>query len=319
MMWFKNLRIYRLTQAIAHTPEELSEALAQHEFQPCGKLDPVKYGWVPPLGRHGSEFVHAANGNIMLCAKRQEKIIPSALIKEELENKVLHIQDEEGRFVSRAEKDNLKDEIIFTLLPKALAKSSLDFGYIDTLNSLLIVNTSSAKRAEDFISALRETLGSLKVIPLVPVNPPPQVMTGWVREGVIGDKFVLGEECELQATKEGRVIRCKKQDLTATEIQNHLESGMVVTKLAITWNEAISCIIDDQFSVKRVKYEDAVQEKLQDHHAETAAEQFDMDFSIMTVELAAFIKALCAVFGGTQDAAEDDVPFVLDEKESEPA
>lgn len=53
-MWFKNLRVYRLTRAFESSPEALAETLENFAFQPCGKLDPVRYGWVPPLGRHAS-------------------------------------------------------------------------------------------------------------------------------------------------------------------------------------------------------------------------------------------------------------------------
>lgn len=305
MQWFKNLRIYRLTKNFSLTPEKLAEKLADFEFQPCGNLDPVKYGWTLPFGRHGTEFVHAANNFILISAKREEKIIPGALIKEELENKLQEIRDEEGRFVGRSERQTLKDEIIFSLLPKALTKASYDFAYIDKENSLLVVNTSSAKRAEELISALRESIGSLNVVPLSVQKTPAHVMTSWLREGAIKKKFELGDECELQAAKDGRVIRCKKQDLTAHEILNHIESGMLVSKISITWNEAISCIIDDQMSIKRIKYEDAIQEKVQEHDAESAVEQMDIDFSIMTVELAAFINDLVKLFGGQNEDLDD--------------
>ncbi|MFT5084731.1 MAG: recombination associated protein RdgC [Lentisphaeria bacterium] len=305
-MWFKNLRIFRLTSAISQTPEEINDVLAAAAFKPCGSLDPIKYGWTPPLGRHGTEYIHVVSGYIMVCAKRQEKIIPSAVINETLEEKILEINSEESRHVSRAERQTLKDEVIFSLMPKALAKSSLDYAYIDTHTNLIIVNVSSAKRAEDLLSALREALGTLKAIPLTPQLMPTQIMTQWVTDSATADKFELGQECELAASKDGRTIRCKNQDLSASEILSHLESGMFVKKLALEWNEAISCVVDDQFAIKRIKYQDAIQEKANDYNAETAAEQFDIDFSIMTLELAAFIKAITEAFGGLENVVTDD-------------
>ena len=300
-MWFKNLRIYRLTDSFDYSPEDLNDLLQAHEFQPCGSLDPVKYGWTCPLGRHGTELVHAANGYIMVCAKRQEKIIPSSVVNEELEERVLAIQADENRFVGRKEKQTIKDEVIFDLLPKALTKSSLDFAYIDPKENLIVVNVGSSSRAENLLSALREALGALKVIPLTPYDPPPQVMTGWLKDMSTPKDFEIGEECELTSIKEGRVIKCKNQELTAEEILALIDSGMVVNKLAVNWKDAIQFIIDDQLAIKRIKYEDSIQEKLDDHSPETAAEQFDIEFSIMTVELSALIKALIKAFGGVAD------------------
>lgn len=297
-MWFKNLRLYRLTENWSITPEELNEKLAEHCFNPCGSLDPLRYGFEPPLGRHGSEYIHVTNGYIMVCAKKQEKILPSGVIKEQLEEKVLAISEAESRSVSRKERDSLKDEIIFSLLPKAFTKSSLDYAYIAPKENLIVVNASSAKRAEDLLSKLREALGSLRCIPIAPKHLPTQVMTHWLRESQAPHQFDLGEEVELQATKDGRVVRCKKLDLTASEILNHLESGMHVSKIALCWKEAIHCIIDDQLAIKRLKFEDSICEKANDSNPETRAEQFDADFAIMALELKNFIDALLASFGG---------------------
>lgn len=302
-MWFKNLRIYRLTEKLSYSPEELNDALEPFAFNPCGKLDPVKYGWAFPLGREGSQYVHAANGYIMICAKRQEKIIPSAVIKEALEEKVAEINTSESRHVSRSERESIKDEIIFTLLPKAFVKSAFDYAYIDTHDQLIVVDSSSAKRAEELLSALREALESLKVIPLTPLQSTPDVMTHWVRSGELPKDIELGEECEMRSPKEDRVIRCKHQDLGADEVHKHIESGLHVAKLAVIWKEAIECMVDEELSFKRIKYDNAIHEKADDSNADTKAEQFDIDFSIMTLEVSAFIRAMCKAFGGVETDA----------------
>lgn len=309
-MWFKNLRVYRLTKPFEHSAEALSEALQEHAFQPCGKQDMTRYGWVPPLGRHGTDFVHAANGSIMVCAKRQDKVLPGGVIKEHLEEKVLNISQEEGRAVGRSERQTLKDEIIFSLLPLALSKSQLQYAYISPEEQLIVIDASSAKKAEDLLSALRDALGSLPVIPLATKQQPGQTMTDWLLHSNPSEGFVLADECELEAPKdEGRVIRCKKQDLTAEEMINHLSTGMVVRKLALSWKDHIHCIIDHELGIKRLKFSDEIMDKVNDRNPDSAAEEFDLDFSIMTLELSAFLKALQAAFGGIslKHAPSDDI------------
>ena len=300
-MWFKNLRLYRLTEQWSHTTDSLNTALESFRFNPCGSLDILRYGFVSPLGRHGSEYIHVTNGYIMVCAKKQEKILPSSVINEQLDEKANAIGEAESRSVGRKERQTLKDEIIFSMLPKAFAKSSLDFAYIAPQEKLIIVNSSSAKRAEDLLSKLREALGSLRCIPMTAKNLPTQVMTHWLHTGDVPAELVLGEECELQAGKDGRVIRCKKQDLTANEMLNHINSGMFVSKLALTWKESISCVIDDQLAIKRLKFEDVISDKANERNPESKAEQFDADFAIMSGELKIFIAALLTAFGGIQD------------------
>ena len=300
-MWFKNLRVYRLFQEFKKTPEELNQALAKFEFQPCGRVEQEKYGWTQPLGRHGTEFVHAANGYIMICAKRQEKVLPPSIVNEVLEEKVAEISDQESRFVGRKEKQSLKEEIIFSLMPKAFVKSSYDFAYIDPHNQLIMVNSASASRAEMLLSALREALGSLKVIPLTPADAPRMIMTGWLTGSNIPEQFEVGEECELTSLDEARSIKFKHQDLWVDEVGQHIKSGLQVSKLVINWNEAIECVIDDRFCFKRIKYASEITEKASDHSNESAIEQFDVEFSVMTIELSKFIKAMISAFGGEAD------------------
>lgn len=307
-MWFKNLRPYRLTEQWLIPPDLLSQKLAEFAFIECGNLDPMRYGFELPLGRNGSEYIHATNGYIMICAKKQEKLLPGGVIKEQLEQKIISISEAESRPIGRKERDTLKDEIIFSLLPKAFTRSSLDYAYIAPKDNLIVVNASSAKRAEDLLSKLREALGSLRCLPVSPANLPTQVMTHWLRESQAPHQFELGEEVELQAAKDGRVIRCKRQDLTASEILNHLESGMHVSKIELIWKEAISFIVDDQFSLKRVRYEDSISDKASDRNPESKAEQFDADFAIMSLELKNLIAALISAFGGQSDPSIDPNP-----------
>ena len=300
-MWFKNLQVYRFTKPFQLDAEALDEKLAEHIFQPCAGQDLLRLGWMPPLGRFGSQYVHETNGYIMICAKRQEKVLPPAVVNEELEERLLALEENEDRKIGRKERTQLKDEITFELLPRAFTRSSLQFAYIDPADGLLVVNSSSAKRAEELIGLLREALGPLSLIPLTAKNLPIQVMTDWLENGHIADGFELGQSCELRDNDDtSSVIRCTNQDLESAEINSHIKASMHASKLAVTWQERVECIVDDKLAVKRLRFTDLVQEKADEVDADDAAEQFDVDFSIMTLELSAFIKALVKAFGGEE-------------------
>lgn len=298
-MWFKNLQLYRFTKTFEVDAETLHQQLQQHSFEPCGSQDWSVSGWVPPLGRHGSELVHATNGYLMVCSKRQDKLLPASVINEALEERAGEIEAREARKMPRKERRNLKDEVIFSLMPRAFARSSLVFAYISPRDNLLVVDAASAKRAEALIDELREALGSLSVIPLAPKNLPIEVMTQWLKSGQPTQGFALGEECELRDNADiSNLIRCKNQDLTAVEILSHLKTGMHVSKLALSWQGRVECLLDEKLSIKRLRFSDLVQEQADEVEAEDVASQFDVDFSIMALELSAFIKAFVSALGG---------------------
>lgn len=298
-MWFKNLMLYRLTNDFGLTPDEFEAYLETQAFVPCGSQDQSKYGWVPPLGREGNQLIHTTAGYMMLCAKKQERIIPAAVVKEALDEKVQEIEMQQGRKVYKKEKDQLKEEILQTLRPRAFLRSQVTFAYLSPKDGLLVVNSSSANKAEELVHCIRESLGSFPVIPPVSKNAPADVLTNWLQGNELPELFNVDRECELaDPLEEGNRIRCKEQDLDAEEIQAHIEAGKRVMKLGVSWDDAIHCVISDDLSIKRLKFSEMILEQAEVADAESKAQQFDQDFAVMSLLLSNFCKDLFKAFGG---------------------
>lgn len=299
MLWFKNLMVYRLSRDITLRAEEMEKQLASMTFTPCGSQDMAKMGWVPPMGSHSDALTHTANGQIIICARKEEKILPSPVIKQALEAKIQKLEADQGRKLKKTEKDSLKDEVLHSLLPRAFSRFSQTMMWIDTVNGLIMVDCASAKKAEDTLALLRKSLGSLPVVPLALENPIELTLTEWVRSGTVAQGFQLLDEAELKAMLEdGGVIRAKKQDLVSDEIAVHIEAGKVVTKLALDWQQRIQFVMCDDGSIKRLKFCDELRDQNEDIDREDFAQRFDADFILMTGELAALIQSLVEGLGG---------------------
>ncbi|MFZ0255622.1 MAG: recombination-associated protein RdgC [Gammaproteobacteria bacterium] len=302
-MWFKNLRLFRLTAPFTLSAEDLEDRLAQQTFRPCAKMEFASYGWVPPLGRTTRALCHAVNGRFLVCARREEKIMPASLIAELLADKVAEIEEQQMRNVVRREREALRDEIVDQLLPQALTRSKLTYAYVSPRDGWLVVDTASLAAAEALLGLLRQSLGSLSVVPPVVKEAPASVFTGWLKEAMPAE-LALGNECELHDPgEEGGVVRCRRQDLFADEIQAHLAAGKQVVRLAISWRERLSLILEDDLSIKRLRFEDMVQEQRDSVDGDDKAAQFDADFALMTLELTDFLPQLMELFGGEDEAA----------------
>ncbi|MCK9780897.1 recombination-associated protein RdgC [Proteus vulgaris] len=299
MLWFKNILVYRLNKEIALSMDELEQQLASLAFTPCSSQDMTKTGWVSPMGDRGEALIHVAGKQVMICARKEDKILPATVIKHALQDKVEKLEGEQGRKLKKTEKATLKDEVVHTLLPRAFSKFSQTFIWLDLEKQLVIVDSGSAKRAEDNLALLRKTLGSLPVVPLNFNESVELKMTEWVRSGELPAGFTLMDEAELKAVlDEGGVIRCKKQELVSDEIATHIEAGKFVTKLSVDWEDRLQFMLCDDGSIKRIKFSETLREQNDDIDKADFAQRFDADFVLMTGELSALIERVIEVLGG---------------------
>ena len=104
---------------------------------------PVRVGQA--LGKFGSTLTHAASGHILLCARKEEKMLPGTVVKEMLAEKVEAIEFEQGRALKKKEKEALKEEIMHTLLPRAFSRTSQTFAWINPADNLMVVDAGSSQ------------------------------------------------------------------------------------------------------------------------------------------------------------------------------
>jgi recombination associated protein RdgC len=296
-MWFKNLYFFAFTRPFEWSEQDLEKHLGEHLFTPCGSTEMSHFGWVNALGKSGSSTVHSVNGNHLLCARKEEKILPAPVIKDMIEKKVAQLEEEQSRGATKKEKEQFKEDIIFELLPRAFSKISDTHAYINPEHNIIVINTSSRSKAEDFLALLRKVLGTLPVTSVSPEKAPDELMTDWLVEKNIGENFQLGMEAEFHGLgDDGAVVRVKNQDLDSDEIKVHLDAEKFVVKLALEWDEALSCILCDDLAIKRIKFFDVIHEQNEDIDKDDVVARLDADFALMAGEINRFINDLLAEF-----------------------
>jgi recombination associated protein RdgC len=281
------------------TPEELEWRLEDRRFRPCGRAEPVSVGWFPPTGREDSPLTQVIGPFVLVCVQKEEKILPSSVVNETLAERAAEIEARDGRKVGKREKTELRDTIIHELLPRAFSHSRRTYAYVDRQGGWLVVDSASGKKTDELTSLLRTSVGELPIVFPATVEKPAVVMTRWLANDAAPSDIVIDHECELRAAEEdGGIVRCRRQDLTVPEVQNHLAVGKEASKLALSWADRLSFTLDDRLNVRRLRFLDIVQEKASDIGATDAMARFDADFSIMTLELAEFLPRLLELFGG---------------------
>lgn len=297
-MWFRNIQFYRFEEPFKLTGAQLHGQLEKHQARPCGQMEMASHGWTSPLGHAGQMLVHETNGNLMFCLRREDKVLPSSLVRELVDEKVFEIE-QTGRAPGRREKADIREEVLTELLPRAFVRASHTFACILPASGWLVINASSARKADEVIEALNKTLTTLPVVMPNTEQSPEAAMTDWLMHvGSLPEGFAFGEECELHDAASDGVVRCRNIDVMSDEVRAHVNEGLTVTRLALNWRERISFVLAEDLSIKRMKFDTAIVDEASDQGGEDEAARFDADFAMMSAEFSAFIPQLLAAVDG---------------------
>lgn len=299
-MFFKQVQLFQLTSPIKASPTALAEKLEALAFNPCLPSMPASMGWVSPVDEEHAPLTRGLNGCIMICLQIEEKILPASVVSQTLKEKIKQMELAEGRKIRQKEKLTFKDEVTMTLLPRAFSKFTKIYAYIDTRNQWLILNSTSPKKTELFISQFKKSLG--EGVASMEVIKPSAIVTPWLKNKDYPQAFSIEKSCVLQDPEQQlRVIRCQQQDLFDDSIQALVKDGCLAIQISLCWNDKLTFVMADDFSLRSIRLADDDIAEIQDE-MESKQQKFDADFIMMTEMYAGLINDLLAVFAKRNEA-----------------
>lgn len=300
-MWFKNLKVFRLSPSWSCTAEALEAALEKQAFQPGNAQEMQSLGWIAP--REGSGLAHAVNGQYLLSLRAEKKLLPSTVVNQVARARAQEIEEQQGYKPGRRQMKEIKEQVVDELTPRAFSIYRDTRVWIDTHNRWLVVDAAAAAKCDEVMGMLAKVLDPFPVALLHVEQSPASAMTEWL----IGDEapagFSIDQDTELRSTSESRAaVRYVRQSMDIDEVQKHVRAGKQCTRLALTWTDRVSFVLTDGLDIKRVAPLDVLREN-QESTGRNEDEQFDSDMALMTGELARMLDALVEALGGEKKAA----------------
>ena len=214
-MFFRNLTLFRFPTSLDFT--DLESHLEPVRLKPVGALELSSRGFVSPFGRDGEALSHRIADALWLTVGGEDKLLPGAVVNDLLAKKLAEMEQKEGRKPGGRARKRLKEDLVHELLPRAFVRPSRTDALIDLEHGICVIDTSSRKNAENVVSEIRHALGSFPALPLNAEVAPRAVLTGWIAGEPLPEGLSLGDECELKdAADKGAVVKCQRQELTAT-------------------------------------------------------------------------------------------------------
>lgn len=294
---FKNVWVYAVVGGWPESLTVLEDALTAMPFVPGTASQDKAVGWMPARGQAHGVMAESVNGQWMLRFMVETRQVPASIIQRRIEEACEQIEATSGRKPGKKEKRDLKEEIKAALLPQAFPRQQSTWVWLDPVTHRLVLDTTSAARADDILTALVKLLDGFVAEPLNTATSPTVAMATWLSEQAAPAGFAIGKECELKSADESQaVVRYARHPLLTEEVQAHLAQGKQPTRLALQWDDRVNFVLTDALQLKKLAFEDSVleQAKSQGQHAD----DFDGSVLMATAELGPLIGDLIDALDG---------------------
>lgn len=268
---FKNILIYKFDEPFILNAAQLDEALSQFKLRDIGQDELETYGWLQAFSQ-GENLVEEMNNALFFKLGMFIKKLPRKAIWTEVEKRA---RDNNIDLLNRAKLKELEEIVTNEFISKTYPEQEHINAYIDKEKGWLVVDASSERKASLLTAMLRKSLGSLPVIGYAPQVEIPLVMTDWLRSDLPSSKFSFLDEVEMKelSKDEGGSSKFKGIPLDSKEIETNLDEGWSVTKIGLCYEDIVSFMLDDSFILKRVRYLDQFQERLELSEEQNAVAQ----------------------------------------------
>ena len=292
---FKNVIVYRIGTGWSATLAEIEDRLAATRFVACGPSQEKSSGWVEPRGVAQGPLVESVGGQWVLKMMVETRALPASVVNRKAEERVAQIEASTGRKPGKKEMRDLKDDIRLTLLPMAFTKLASMTVWIDRKAGWLVIDAASQGRAEEVVAALVAALDGFAITLLNTQISPTAAMAQWLDTQEPPAGFSVDRECELKAADESRaVVRYARHALDTEEVRQHVATGKLPTRLALTWQGRVSFVLTEALQLKKLAFLEGVFET----SVAERADGFDADTAIATGELRKLLPDLIEALGG---------------------
>ncbi|GBG14248.1 recombination associated protein RdgC [Novimethylophilus kurashikiensis] len=296
---FKAALAFRLGEGWHMSADELNEKLSKFQFQPCTSQQETSKGFTQPRGLPHEPLVHAVGGQYLITVQEQKRLLPGAVVKDALAERVREVTDQQGHAPGRKQMKELKEAVRMELLPKAFLSNSTTRVWLNPTDGWLVIEASVGAKSDHVLELLGKALDEFPVRRWSTELAPGAAMTDWLSAGEAPLNFTIDRDCELKSPAEEKAaVRYVRHSLDGQDVRDHLRQGKRPTRLALTYKDRVSFELTERQELKKLVVLDIGDDVGQD--ADNAEDMFNAEFALMTGEYTNLLYAITEALGGEQ-------------------
>ncbi|MDE3011667.1 MAG: recombination-associated protein RdgC [Pseudomonadota bacterium] len=294
-MQFKNVRMLRCDPDHFPATELLEDQLAKRGLEPLAALERERHGFVP--ASPDGTLVHARESYRLIALGSERKLLPASVVRQTADQRAARLEQQLGRAPGKRQVRELREQVEVELLARAFTLRQSTRVWFDLDSGFVLLDSAGAKFEETFIEVWHQTVSDAPLQRVDFERSPLSAMTEWVASGEAPEFFSIDQEAELRSAAAGQAtVRYLRHTLDGGEIRRHVSNGKQCTRLALTWRERLSFLLNEDGSLKRLQWVDAESDGNGTEVPED--ERFDVDFVLSSGDLAGLCKDLVAALGG---------------------
>ncbi|BCE02949.1 recombination-associated protein RdgC [Marinicellulosiphila megalodicopiae] len=270
---FRNAVSYSFNENFTLTIDQIENALSTKPKRSLSSQEIESWAAEEFIKGDDRYCLDATNGFILFKFNIQTRVLPAQVVNKAVNDKIEIIKEKEQRNISKKERAEIKENILFELIPRSFIKEKCVNCMVSTNDRRLIVDTQSFAMADEITSLLRSCLGSLAITPLSALYHIPETITQW-RNKPPADIELL-EEFQLISSLDRTIkVNHKNTSLYSNQVNEHIEEGMILKYVRMSFDEKIEFTLDDLFLLRKIKFAVEPENKTEDEYENIQSQAF---------------------------------------------
>lgn len=249
-MWLRQFQVFNISFDFQ---KDLAPHLHEHALAPCPAHARTSFGWKTVSADQYSETIQSFS---FCYFGKEERILPQSVVNHTVETKARELKEARGFPLKRHEKQQLKQDTEFNLLPKAFCVQKHQIILFDQLRQRMFIQSTSQQQLELIISLLHKTIPqAIEITPIAPKDNFIQDWQTWLTEPQslphflqLADKLALIDE-----DNQRKQIKCQGYNWEEDSASNWIKQGLIPSEISLVWREMIQFHLNPKLGFKRVQ------------------------------------------------------------------